>query len=510
MKTKNLISAFIGAFILLSQVSFGQISNGTFSSGNTGFTSEYFQQSSPFQGEYDIVTTSYGISGWNVFSGNGKFMIIDGYNDEDAPKIVWEMSNTFTATTSNYTFNYDIITRIFSGQPMDIDLTIELVNNSTNAVEYSVNKDEGQLNIWTSRNTNLPCTIGNIYRIRIVQRNTNEQFNDFALDNISMCEGLNNPSFTINDENDNPLNICNSHDIRLNITKDPNATNYFVSILDLTTQTEHMRWLTSNEMTQSGLANFNLTQMAANSAYSSINPLTSSPNMPLIIGRCYSVKVVAQNECSSWVSTIREFCLGEECNVHSRISMEDLCNPIRLYAAGASSGTSYFWSFGDGTSSTLQNPVHQYAQSGTYTITLLVHKNTLCGTCCDATSMEVNINCGEFNGETLTWAAGGKEFKTVPTGAIDTEEGETDDFKVYPNPANEQTQISFLLDQKETVSLMIYNSTGKLISTIINQSVLAEGLAKFDINTSTLPAGMYHVILTTETQRQTRSFTITK
>lgn len=510
MKTKNLISAFIGALILLSQIALGNIQNGNFSAGNTGFTSEFTHQSFPFQGEYDIVTTSFGINGWNVFGGNGNFMIIDGYGDEDSPKIVWEMSNTFTATTSNYTFNYDIVTRIFSGQPMNVDLTIELVNNSTNTVVYSENKDEGQLNTWTSRNVSLPCSIGSIYRIRIVQRNTSEQYNDFALDNISMCEGLNNPSFTINNENDNPLNICNSNDIKLNITFDPDATHYFISIRDLTTQTQHMRWLTSNEMTQTGLANFNLTQMAANSAYSALNPLIPSANMPLIIGRCYEVKIALQNECTVWAQTVRKFCLDEECDVNSRISMTGFCNPVHLYAAGVSSGTNCFWSFGDGTSSTLQNPVHQYAQSGTYTITLLVYKKTLCGTCCDATSMEVNINCGEFTGETSTWAAEGKEFKTTPSGTTNHKEIKTEDFKVYPNPANEQTQISFHLKQEETVSLLIYNSTGKLISTIVNQSMLAEGPAEFDINTSTLPAGMYHVILFTDTQRQTRSFTITK
>ncbi|TXC75235.1 PKD domain-containing protein, partial [Luteibaculum oceani] len=39
---------------------------------------------------------------------------------------------------------------------------------------------------------------------------------------------------------------------------------------------------------------------------------------------------------------------------------------------------SYFWDFGDGTSSTLKNPKHLYAQAGTYTITLRIQSGNAC------------------------------------------------------------------------------------------------------------------------------------
>lgn len=45
---------------------------------------------------------------------------------------------------------------------------------------------------------------------------------------------------------------------------------------------------------------------------------------------------------------------------------------------GSGSIKSYFWNFGDGSTSTLQNPTHQYAAAGTYTVTLTVVSNNGC------------------------------------------------------------------------------------------------------------------------------------
>ena len=48
--------------------------------------------------------------------------------------------------------------------------------------------------------------------------------------------------------------------------------------------------------------------------------------------------------------------------------------PLTVNFASTSSGTinSYAWNFGDGTTSTLQNPAHSYAQAGTFPVTLSV------------------------------------------------------------------------------------------------------------------------------------------
>jgi PKD repeat protein len=49
-------------------------------------------------------------------------------------------------------------------------------------------------------------------------------------------------------------------------------------------------------------------------------------------------------------------------------------NPLTVKFTDTSKGSpvSWQWTFGDGTSSTLKNPSHQYTKSGTYTVALTV------------------------------------------------------------------------------------------------------------------------------------------
>ncbi|WP_163468075.1 PKD domain-containing protein, partial [Klebsiella michiganensis] len=56
------------------------------------------------------------------------------------------------------------------------------------------------------------------------------------------------------------------------------------------------------------------------------------------------------------------------------------CAPTNIAFTNQSVGTnnSYLWRFGDGTTSTQNNPLHQYALAGTYTITLIVTDTVSC------------------------------------------------------------------------------------------------------------------------------------
>lgn len=57
------------------------------------------------------------------------------------------------------------------------------------------------------------------------------------------------------------------------------------------------------------------------------------------------------------------------------------CNPVIQFSntSQTPSGSTYFWDFGDGQTSTLENPAHTYAQSGSFTVTLTV-TNSCSGT----------------------------------------------------------------------------------------------------------------------------------
>jgi Zn-dependent metalloprotease len=59
-------------------------------------------------------------------------------------------------------------------------------------------------------------------------------------------------------------------------------------------------------------------------------------------------------------------------------------------------GSTYYWDFGDGSNSTLENPSHIYLAQGAYTITLQVHGTALCNTA-DTLTLNNYINVGNFS-----------------------------------------------------------------------------------------------------------------
>ncbi len=97
------------------------------------------------------------------------------------------------------------------------------------------------------------------------------------------------------------------------------------------------------------------------------------------------------------------------------------------------------WTFGDGTTSTSVDPVHFYATSGTYTVSLTVTRNS----------------CSE----TFT--------KTVNTSQLSVSENVVKSFQFYPNPVSHQ---GFLKTGKQFKELEIYTVDGRKIQTLSNLS----------------------------------------
>lgn len=65
----------------------------------------------------------------------------------------------------------------------------------------------------------------------------------------------------------------------------------------------------------------------------------------------------------------------------------------------------------------------------------------------------------------------------------------------YPNPFNPVTNIEFSIAKTRDVNLVIYNSLGQLVTTLVNQE-LKPGTYKYDFNASGLPSGSYYYRLT--------------
>lgn len=103
----------------------------------------------------------------------------------------------------------------------------------------------------------------------------------------------------------------------------------------------------------------------------------------------------------------------------------------------------YTWDFGDGTTSTEQNPKHTYSESGSFTVMLTV----------------TNV-VGSFDFERKI------DFINVITLGM-FEDKLNESLNIYPNPAIDHSVIS--INEKNSIkSVQLYNSTGQLIKEYSN------------------------------------------
>ncbi len=83
--------------------------------------------------------------------------------------------------------------------------------------------------------------------------------------------------------------------------------------------------------------------------------------------------------------------LPQECNADFTFELDTLSSQKnRFFFTNNSEGSPdyYYWDFGDGTSSTEENPVHVFADSGTYTVCLTIVKESY-GLCIDTLCREI-------------------------------------------------------------------------------------------------------------------------
>jgi len=123
---------------------------------------------------------------------------------------------------------------------------------------------------------------------------------------------------------------------------------------------------------------------------------------------------------------------------------------------------SWFWKFGDGATSTLQNPSHTYVMLGDYQIKKIV---TTPAGCVDSAEAIVIIDGGDISI--------GKE--------LDNKE-----INIYPNPASGLVFINFQ-PESDIESIALYDLTGRMLLT---QPVLQE-TEKLDV--SQFPEGIYMI-----------------
>ena len=175
----------------------------------------------------------------------------------------------------------------------------------------------------------------------------------------------------------------------------------------------------------------------------------------------------------------------------------NLYNYTIYSSASSGPGISYYWDFGDTTSSTLQYPTHTYVGSGPYQICLTVSDTSGCSnTFCDT------IIPGMWSSATTTITV-----VSATTGIVEVLQNNT--FNVFPNPANDAATIRFTLMKDEMVNVSIVDLLGKKTATV-NQRNMIAGKNELQWNTEEVSDGMYLIQIQVGETKFTKKLIVSK
>lgn len=165
-----------------------------------------------------------------------------------------------------------------------------------------------------------------------------------------------------------------------------------------------------------------------------------------------SVTVTDQNGCTT-ATGIQILILAAPT---ASASFESLPNNVVNFTNTSQNGTTYFWDFGDGSTSTDLNPSHIYLSEGTWNV-MLVSSNAGCS---DTTYFSVNSSMAAIN-----------SFENA--------------FRLYPNPVQNELNLDGVAGAK----VQILDLTGKILLTtnLINE--------KSQLDLRALSPGIYVVLI---------------
>jgi PKD repeat protein len=144
---------------------------------------------------------------------------------------------------------------------------------------------------------------------------------------------------------------------------------------------------------------------------------------------------------------------------------------IQFHDRSRGGRTSWLWDFGDGGTSTEQNPVHTYVTADTFTVSLNV-------TGPDGTDEMVKENY---------------IIVTEPVGVAENDIIVPNKFHLYqnhPNPFNPSTTIRYDVKEPCPVELKIFDLQGREMETLV-RSVHSLGRYDVEFHSESIPSGVY-------------------
>ena len=181
----------------------------------------------------------------------------------------------------------------------------------------------------------------------------------------------------------------------------------------------------------------------------------------------YACTVLDANGCWSGFSVIID---NTTLSAYYTYSKEKVKGKITYHFTDGSSGpvTAWFWDFGDGSTSSLQNPDHQFSADGSYNVCLTASADSCGDTYCET------IEVGGSKG-------GGKKPKSMIGGY--NEVGD-----IYPNPVIREAYIDINIESHSKIDVMVFNEMGQRI---LSQNEINISDQRISLQLADLPNGIY-------------------
>ena len=220
------------------------------------------------------------------------------------------------------------------------------------------------------------------------------------------------------------------------------------------------------------------------------SPTTSSQTDPWVLfatSGSYSIELIASGAGGSdtLMQTVNVTVLPNPAASFTENADTLFVPSATLYLTNTSTDAStYYWDFGDGSSSTDVNPWHNYSTPGQYTV-LLVAYSSSCGN--DSALLTVEV----FS-------------------AADIHEEQIVDFQISPNPTIGETSITLKSRYSGHSELILTNTEGRVIRVKPLQLQPGKNTFLLDFNELGLAAGNYFLRLSTNSSQTTRPIVFRK
>lgn len=146
------------------------------------------------------------------------------------------------------------------------------------------------------------------------------------------------------------------------------------------------------------------------------------------------------------------------------------------FTAQAAGSTSWLWDFGDGDTSTQQNPTHTYTNNGTYLVRLTVDP----GSCFKQKNVTISVT-GQAE-----LATSGPQIELIP------------------NPASNFAELRLSSEFEQDIEITLVDVTGK----VLRETVLKRGIENLRLDLTGYVPGMYFVRLSAKGYAETRKVVV--